>query len=106
MLFGSGALERVCAETKRLETKDALVVSDKTLVNLGIPDKVRRSLENVRLKVDIFDQVEAESTLETAEHAAMYARRGKYHLVVGLRGNVLDMPKASSIAIINHSDLA
>ncbi|MDI6811562.1 MAG: iron-containing alcohol dehydrogenase [archaeon] len=101
VVFGDMVEERIGAEAKGLGAKKAFIVTDETIVKTGLLEKVETPLKEV-VEVDIFDRVESEPTLKTAETVAMAARAAKYDLVVGVGGgSVLDMAKVASAAVAN-----
>ena len=56
IVFGEDSLE----ELKEIKGKSALIVTDKVLLDLGIPQKAISLLEDNGFKITIFDQVDYE----------------------------------------------
>ena len=95
LCFGFGAVEGVGAEAKRLGARNALVVTDKTMVKTGIAQKVTDGLGDV--PSEVFDDVESEPRIEVAQAVADRVRSKAYDLVVGVGGgSSMDMAKAAA----------
>ena len=101
VVFGSGIADKVGGEAKLLGGKRALIVTDETMEKMGLCDKVEKPLREVLEEVDIFDKVESEPTLATADEVVR-ASKNNYDMVVGIGGgSVLDMAKVASAAAAN-----
>ena len=101
VVFGSGIADKIGGEAKLLGGKRALIVTDETMEKKGLCDKVEKPLREVLEEVDIFDKVESEPTLATADEVVR-ASKNNYDLVVGIGGgSVLDMAKVASAAAAN-----
>ena len=101
VVFGSGIADKIGGEAKLLGGKRALIVTDETMEKMGLCDKVEKPLREVLEEVDIFDKVESEPTLATADEVVR-ASKNNYDLVVGIGGgSVLDMAKVASAAAAN-----
>ncbi|NPV69082.1 MAG: iron-containing alcohol dehydrogenase [Firmicutes bacterium] len=102
ILFGCGLAKAVGDEAAKLGKEKALVVTDKTVVDLKVADVVVRSLEASGFKVVVFSDVEPEPRIEVADAAAEVARKGSYGVVIGLGGgSAIDTSKAAAIAAGN-----
>jgi alcohol dehydrogenase class IV len=101
VVFGIEAEVKIGAEAKGLGATKALVVSDVRIEKAGLLDTVEKTLKEV-VEVDIFDKVEPEPTLASAETVANVARAANYDLIVGVGGgSVMDMAKVASAAVSN-----
>jgi len=101
VVFGSGIADKIGGEAKLLGGKRALIVTDETMERKGLCDKVEKPLREVLEEVDIFDKVESEPTLATADEVVR-ASKNNYDMVVGIGGgSVLDMAKVASAAAAN-----
>jgi len=102
ILFGTGVSEKVGSETKTLGGKEILLVTDRNLSTIGLPQRIEESLIEEGLRVSVFSDVEAEPHLEVAEAVAEAVRRKKYDTVIGVGGgSVLDMAKVAAVAATN-----
>lgn len=78
--------------------KRAFIVTDANMVRLGHVDRVRQVLEGAGYGVDVFDQVEPEPSLETAQAAAAAMSTFEPDWVVGLGGgSAMDAARAAWI---------
>jgi alcohol dehydrogenase class IV len=91
IVFGEGALEAL----DELKGRRALVVTDSTLVELGLVDMVRAHLERAGIEMRVFDGVEPDPTVQTVLRGAEVARDVKPDWIVGLGGgSPMDAAKA------------
>jgi len=91
VVFGEEALGYL----ERLEGKRALIVTDEVIVGLGHADRVRRVLEGAGLKVEVFDRVEPNPSLETVQAGAAAMTAFQPDWIVGLGGgSPIDAAKA------------
>jgi len=95
IIFGEGALEYL----KEVEGKRALIVTDKVINKLGFVDKVAKYLKEVGMKVEVFDEVEPEPSIETIMKGADFARKYGPDWFIGLGGGSC-MDAARTIWII------
>jgi alcohol dehydrogenase class IV len=71
--FGPGAVADAGWELKRLRVQRVLLVTDPGVAELGIPDRVRRSIEDEGIEVVVFDRAHVEPTLDSLQEAADFA---------------------------------
>ena len=91
IVFGEGAMEAL----GELGGRRALIVTDTTLVRLGVAERVRKLLERAGLEVQLFDQVEPDPSLQTVRRGAQMAQEYGPDWIVGLGGgSALDAAKA------------
>jgi alcohol dehydrogenase class IV len=102
ILFGEGTLKEVPQIAKEFDAKSALLITDPILSEIGLTKKVLEPLKETGMKIDLFDQVEPEPSLQSAEQVVQIARKSVYDIVIGLGGgSSLDMAKLASISITN-----
>jgi len=65
--FGLGATDEIAYDARRLGLKRVLIVTDRRIGELGLPDRVRVLLEEEGVKADIYDGVEIEPNTRLAE---------------------------------------
>src|SRR5262250_2241841 len=58
--FGLGATDEIAYDVRRLGLKRVLIVTDRHIGELGLPDKIRLLLEEEGIKADVYDGVEIE----------------------------------------------
>jgi alcohol dehydrogenase class IV len=91
IIFGEGALDAL----DDLGGSRALIVTDTTLVGLGLVGKVAAHLDRAGIAYRIFDQVEPDPSLETVRIGARIALDYEPDWIVGLGGgSAMDAAKA------------
>ncbi|HEX9012764.1 MAG TPA: iron-containing alcohol dehydrogenase, partial [Anaerolineaceae bacterium] len=91
IVFGEGAL----AHLETLAGHRYCLVTDATLVRLGLEERVRAALAAAGMEGDVFDRVEPDPSLETVRQgAAFMAGYGPDWIVALGGGSVLDAAKA------------
>ncbi len=91
VVFGEGALDAL----DELEGRRALIVTDATLVKLGVVEKVLLHLKNAGLEVQVFDEVEPDPSVATVLRGAEVARAFEPDWIIGLGGgSPMDAAKA------------
>ncbi|MEM4461859.1 MAG: iron-containing alcohol dehydrogenase [Candidatus Bathyarchaeia archaeon] len=103
IVFGIGSLDKLGLEAKTLtEGRSTLIVTDENIARIGIASRVERVLLDEGFKIEIFDKVESEPSIDTAEAISRYARSARFDIVIGVGGgSVMDMAKIASIASTN-----
>ena len=105
ILFGFNTVKKVGELARKLGGKRALLVTDEGIVQMGFADLVREAMEKEGVKVHVFDKVEPEPHIETANVLYEAVRKESSDLVVGLGGgSSLDMAKLVSIAATNKQE--
>lgn len=100
--FGSGAIEKIGEETKRLGVRRALIVTDPGVAKAGISDRVRTLLEAAGVTTGQYDRVEPEPSVASVERAVDTAEQGEYDVLVGVGGgSALDTAKGISLRSAN-----
>ena len=96
--FGLGATDEIGHDARRLGLKRALIVTDRHVGELGLPERVRALLDEEGIKADVYDGVEVEPTDRSMEEAAEYARQRDFDGLVGVGGgSALDTCKAVNL---------
>ena len=94
---GPGATSQLTEIATRRNFKRVLVVTDKTLVDLGIAERVRQPLAEAGAVIDIFDGGEAEPSIAAALRSIEQAREFKPDTVLGLGGGSnMDLSKITA----------
>ena len=107
ILFGSGVSSLVGEKAKALGGNRALLVTDGTMLRLGIADRIAEQLRAAGCAVSVFSEVEPEPSVETVDRAAAIARAEGADIVVGLGGgSCLDAAKAVSVLATNEGSAA
>lgn len=91
IVFGEGALDAL----DELEGQRALIVTDATLVELGLVDKVRAHLDKAGIETHLFDAVEPDPCLQTVRQGVQVAQEVEPDWIIGLGGgSPMDAAKA------------
>jgi alcohol dehydrogenase class IV len=105
ILFGFNTVKKVGELAGKLGGKRALLVTDEEIVRMGFADLVKEAMEKEGIKVHVFDKVEPEPHIETANVLYETVRKESSDLVVGLGGgSSMDMAKLVSIAATNKQE--
>ncbi len=98
--FGVGATEEIGYDLRRLGVTKALLVTDRSLLKTGIPDKVARLARESGVQVEIFDGVHIEPTDRSFEEAAAFASgRGFDGFISAGAGSSIDTAKAIDLLV-------
>jgi alcohol dehydrogenase class IV len=91
IVFGQGALDAL----DELEGQQALLITDKTLVELGLVDRVLEHLEKAGIEPCVFDAIEPNPSVDTVREGASIAHRVQPDWILGLGGgSPMDAAKA------------
>jgi len=91
IVFGEGSLDAL----DDLDGQRALVVTDGTLVELGLVDKVKAHLDKAGIDVHVFDAVEPDPGVQTVRRGVEVAQEVRPDWIVGLGGgSPMDAAKA------------
>lgn len=91
IVFGEGALDVI----DELQGQRALIITDKTMVQVGLVDKVKGHFNKTGIEVHVFDEVEPDPSVQTAQRGAEVARDVKPDWIIGLGGgSPIDAAKA------------
>jgi alcohol dehydrogenase class IV len=91
IVFGEGALDAL----DELEGRRALVVTDATLVQLGLVDGVKAHLDKAGIEMHIFDAVEPDPSVQTVRQGAQVAQAYEPDWILALGGgSPMDAAKA------------
>ncbi|GAG87759.1 unnamed protein product, partial [marine sediment metagenome] len=78
-----------------LEGSRALIVTDATLVQLGLVDRVKAHLDSAGIKAHTFDQVEPDPSVQTVQKGVKLAQEVEPDWIIGLGGgSPMDAAKA------------
>ena len=91
IVFGEGALDAL----DELKGQRALIVTDTTLVQLGLVDKVKVHLDKAGIEAHVFDAVEPDPSVQTVHQGVDMAREVEPDWIIGLGGgSPMDAAKA------------
>ncbi len=104
ILFGEGTVEAVGPEARKRGATRALVVADPALGKAGLLERITGSLRAGGVEPVVFDEVEPEPWVETADRAGLAARKNKCDFIIGAGGgSAMDVAKAAAVLATNKS---
>jgi alcohol dehydrogenase class IV len=96
--FGLGATDEIAHDARRLGLGKALIVTDRTIAGLGLPERIRALLGEEGIKAEVYDGVEVEPTDRSMEEAAEYARSKDFDGLIAVGGgSAIDTGKAVNL---------
>lgn len=99
---GWGSIEKLFPEVRNWNLKKILIVTDQTLVNIGLVDKYLGPLKE-EFAVSVYTDVEPEPSIYCAERLVEFTREQGFDCVIGLGGgSALDLAKLA--AVISQND--
>jgi alcohol dehydrogenase class IV len=105
--FGVRAVEKVREAVKELNVSNALIITDKGVINTGLVDALMKELSSTTVKTSIFDEAEPEPTVESIEKAVKYLKEIKdvnFIIAVG-GGSVMDTAKCANVVAMNGGSI-
>jgi len=94
--FGSGAVEELAYEVKKFSGQKVLIITDSGVKKAGILDYVKGILSD--FEVAVFDEVEAEPSLNCYKKCIDFAKNNHCDIFIGLGGgSSMDIAKTCSI---------
>jgi len=104
--FGLGATDEIGYDARRLGIRKALLVSDRHLAELGLPERIVGLLGEQGVKAEVYDGVEIEPTDRSIEEAAEYARTKEFDGLVAVGGgSTIDTCKAVNLLTCHPAPL-
>jgi alcohol dehydrogenase class IV len=106
IVTGLGAVKEVGSEAKKLGSKKALIVTDKTMIEVGNLDGVKESLDAEKIPYEVFDKVMQEPVVEYVDDGLTYSERIGCDMVIAVGGgSPIDTAKAISIMARNPGSI-
>ena len=106
IVFGLGAIEKVGAEVQGLKKKKVLVVTDPGIVQAGLLEPLKHSLQAANIPFALFDGVEPDPRLEVVQQCAELGRKEGVEALIGYGGgSSLDIAKVAAVLLTNEGDL-
>jgi alcohol dehydrogenase len=106
IVFGTGSLECLGDEIRRIGGGKVMVVTDPGLKNAGVLDQVTAVLEKAAIDFAVFADVESDPQIEVALACAAAAESIGPDVIVGLGGgSALDIAKVTSVLLTNEGPI-
>lgn len=104
--FGAGAVADAGWEVKRLGVTRVMLVTDPGIAALGIPERVKQSIEAEGIEVVVFDRARVEPTIESLQEAADFALDAKVDGFVSVGGgSSIDTAKVSNLITTHPAEV-
>jgi len=102
LLIGPGSVKKLADRIKEKGLKHVLVVTDKVLMNLKVPDSLLESLKQKGIQYTVYDDVQPNPTIENVENGrAMYKANKCDGLIAFGGGSPIDCAKVIGARIAN-----
>jgi alcohol dehydrogenase class IV len=106
ILFGIDAVKGVAAEAKQLGGKKALIVTDPGLIEAGLVETIKASLDSDGIAFSIDDKVEPEPPARIVDECTQYLKDENCDLIIGVGGgSSLDVAKGVSVMATNKGSI-
>lgn len=106
ILEGDGACEKIGDFCKENRYKNALVITDKDILKLGIPDNMLDSLERSGIQYSIYDGVLPNPTISMSKEASILGKKNKVDVIIGFGGgSSIDCAKLTAASITNNKSI-
>jgi len=106
ILFGIDAVKGVATEVKQLGGSKVLVVTDPGVVEAGLVEPIKGSLDSENIPFSLYDKVEPEPPARVVEECSQYLRDQNCDLIIGVGGgSSLDVAKGASIMATNEGSV-
>jgi len=106
LVFGGGAVAQLPGTLAQLGLMRPLIVTDRGLVNTGIPAQIERLLDDAQIAHVLFDGVEPDPRVEIVHACVAAARAGQCDGLIGLGGgSALDIAKAAAVMLTNEGSI-
>ena len=97
-LMGEGSVSGIGDIIKGFDPTNVLIVTDMGIVEAGLLDKIRSSLQKIGCKFDVFDGCKPNAPSSVIEECSKRVKEGGYDLLIGVGGgSVLDTTKIVSV---------
>ena len=104
--FGPGAVDDAGWELARLGVTRALMVTDPHLAELGVPDRVRQSIEAEGIEVVVYDRARVEPTVDSLQEACDFALDAKVDGFVSVGGgSSIDTAKVANLIVTHPAEV-
>jgi len=101
--FGAGSVQQLGQKLKNYGVQKILLVVDQGFAQKGPLAKVTEPLEKEGIKFAVFDRVEPEPRVETADECGSLAKKEKFDFIIGVGGgSAMDTAKAAAILATNE----
>jgi alcohol dehydrogenase class IV len=102
IIYGIGASERIGSMVQELGRKRALIISDPGVVKAGLLEPIQHHLTAKGISVDVFDDIEQSSSVDSVDKGAALVQRNGFDVIVAIGGgSAVDSGKAMGLVAAN-----
>ncbi|MDO6446602.1 iron-containing alcohol dehydrogenase [Colwellia sp. 1_MG-2023] len=106
LINGSGELRQSAEILKDANSRNTFIVTDKTLVGVGVVKKLTDFLEKAQLPYVIFDEVTPDPTIAVIEQGVhLYQQNNCDSMIVIGGGSVMDCGKAIAASVVKNKNI-
>jgi alcohol dehydrogenase class IV len=107
IIFGVNCVGKIGVEAKHLEAKKAVLVTERTMKNIGILEKITEPIEKEGINYELYEVPTKEPDMDTARSVVAAVREHKYDLVIGVGGgSCMDLAKLAATMAENPGDVS
>lgn len=107
IITGAGASEKVGEQAKRLDTTNALIVTDPGITKLGYADQIAKNLKNSGIASTIFSDVTPDPTLQNVTDGLKQYQAENCDVIVSIGGgSAIDCGKGIAVKHTNNGKFA
>lgn len=100
--FGRGRINEIGSIITAYKAKKVMIITDKGIINAGLVDPVRKSLEDEKIDIVIFDEVEPNPRDTTVQRAAEMAKKENVEALIAIGGgSSMDTAKGAGTILSN-----
>ncbi len=102
LVYGVGILDSIEDTVARFGKRNALLVTDKILLDAGPVDRVKAGFQKTNIKIKaIFDDVPPNSTITTVQDCAALGKKNKCDMIIAVGGgSVIDTAKVANLLMV------
>ncbi|MBF0101329.1 MAG: iron-containing alcohol dehydrogenase [Desulfobacterales bacterium] len=102
LLTGAGSVKKLAERLKKDGLKKPLVVTDKVLMGLKLPESLLKSLEDNSIQYQVFDEVEPNPTINTIEKGLQQYKSNNCDSIIAFGGgSPIDCAKIIGARVVN-----
>lgn len=106
IIFGMNTVSQIGEEVHKRGGQNVFIVTDQGVVQAGLLEKVLEPLKKEKIGYALFDQVEAEPSIENLLAVTQKAQTSQVDLFIGLGGgSVMDTTKMASVLSVQDLDI-
>ena len=102
LIFGKHALKEICSELRKLGVKKPLIVTDRQLRQIGMPDALLSLLEEGKFPYAVYDGIKTDPSGSEVDRGVVFLKGNSCDGVIGIGGgSVMDSAKCITAMATN-----